>query len=76
MERRRRAAGVLGAFLLHSLVAGAVLGLAYSLVLIFVASFGENDPALRFFLDAPVYATAGAAAGHQMLPQGSNQGSR
>lgn len=36
-------------------MAGAALGCAYSLVLIFVASFGENDPALRFVVDALVY---------------------
>jgi hypothetical protein len=56
MGRRRRAAAVLGAFLLHGLGAGAALGFTFSLVLIFVASFGENDPALRFLIDSLVFA--------------------
>lgn len=56
MERGQRATALLGAFLVHGLVAGAALGCAYALILIFVASFGENDPALRFFVDALVYA--------------------
>ena len=56
MQPRRGAAAVLGAFLFHGAVAGAAVGLAYGLVLIFVASFGENDPALRFLIDALVYA--------------------
>jgi hypothetical protein len=56
VTRGRRAAALLGAFVFNGLVAGAALGCAYSLVLIFVASFGENDPALRFVIDALVYA--------------------
>jgi hypothetical protein len=56
MDRSRRAAGVLGAFVVHGLVAGSVLGFAYCLVLIIVASFGENDPALSFVIDAFVFA--------------------
>jgi hypothetical protein len=47
---------MLGAFLVHGAVAGAALGLAYAVVLVFVASFGENDPALRFVVDAFVFA--------------------
>ena len=47
---------MLGSFVLHGALSGAALGFAYSLVLIFVASFGENDPALRFVVDALVYA--------------------
>ncbi|MGH8990457.1 MAG: hypothetical protein ACRDZ7_02890 [Acidimicrobiia bacterium] len=56
MTRGRRAAAMLGGFLLHGATAGAALGLSYSVVLIFVASFGENDPALRFMIDAFVFA--------------------
>ncbi len=56
MTRGRQAAAVFGAFLVQGAVAGAALGLAYSAVLIFVASFGENDPALRFVVDAFLFA--------------------
>ena len=56
VDRTRRAAGVLGAFVAHGLAAGAALGFAYSLVLIGVASFGENDPAFDFVIDAFVFA--------------------
>ncbi|MGH9043084.1 MAG: hypothetical protein ACRDZ3_22965 [Acidimicrobiia bacterium] len=56
MTRGRQAAAVLGAFVIHGAAAGAAVGLAYSVVLIFVASFGENDPAVRFMIDAFVFA--------------------
>ncbi|MGH8972729.1 MAG: hypothetical protein ACRD0C_05935 [Acidimicrobiia bacterium] len=55
-DRGRRAAAVLRAFAVHGLTAGAALGFAYCLVLIVVASFGENDPALDFVVDAFVFA--------------------
>ena len=52
MDPERRAGALLGAFIFHGLLSGAALGCAYALILIFVASFGENDPALRFVIDA------------------------
>lgn len=62
MKRGRRAAAVLGGFLLQGTVSGAAIGTAYMIVLVLVGSFGENDPGLGFFVDALIFAVPFGAA--------------